>query len=332
MGKHRHNRRRNVGQRMGQRSEPDQSGGAEQRLLRDVGGGNAGDPARDDALFGGGSGDSLPVDSGNVHWLSERVRIPRRPAPTIRRSFAALELNAVLNDPDVYPFITGIVDGPIDAAPLVENVDNYLLAAEGGALLFCQQEPGVYLLYNNWLKTHQGDAALLETLAAYRWMFANTDCVVIQSKIPGCNPQAIELAKLSGMLLDFERRGFWQTRTGLFDMSFFVLRYDEWARQQGAALADVGAKFYEHLAQEFVRHGRILERAGDNELFNARVGACMEMIEGEQPDKGVVLYNIWARLAEAAQIILVSKSPFIIDIGSAVLQREGESFKVLIVR
>jgi hypothetical protein len=71
------------------------------------------------------------------------------------------------------------------------------------------------------------------------------------------------------------------------------------------------------------------ENHPQDDAHDRYVGACVETIYGGQPEKAVILYNRWARFAGYQPIALVSKSPLLIDIGTAILQVINESFQVV---
>jgi hypothetical protein len=57
----------------------------------------------------------------------------------------------------------------------------------------------------------------------------------------------------------------------------------------------------------------------------------MEMLLGGQPEKAVMLYNLWARFAGYGIIGLISRNPLVIDMGEALIHvRPAEqTFKVI---
>jgi hypothetical protein len=247
------------------------------------------------------------------------------------RSFDAVEINKVYNDPSVFPLVATPDSGPIDATPLVADQRNVLLMAEGGGVFFAWQEPGVYEVHTAFLDANRGRPAIKASLQAYRWMFTHTDCMELLTRVPAINPAAEGFCKLVGATKEFERKAIWKTESGFADMSFWSLRYDDWVRKT-TALKKAGQKFHKRLTEEYARFGRSEPLHDDEDCHDLHVGSCVEMIYGGQLDKAVVLYNRWARFSGYAQIGLVAHDPPVIDIGEALLQITGETFKVVLVR
>lgn len=252
----------------------------------------------------------------------------------IRRSFDAADINPILNDPHVFESIKlpGIEPAGIDVREIVENPRNVLLVAEGGGIIFAQSEPGIYDVHTAFLKPKRksegGPHIRNVCLAAYRWMFLSTDCMVLQTRMPAFNRAAIVFAPLVGWQMEFERKAVWPTADGAADMSYFSMRYEDWARREDR-LVEAGGAFHRRLDEEFARHGVALDNHPDDEAHDRYVGACMEMVKSGQPEKAVVLYNRWAHFAGYGPIAFVSRSPLLIDIGTALLMVEHDNFKVI---
>lgn len=333
MGKHRRNRRNHSGERLDQLGERDRSGSAEQRRLRAVVGGEFGNPDRHDEGDGGGAlnGNAIVIDPGGVRGERIGLRVYRSSQGEIRRSFEASEINAILNDPDVFPWeaVPGLES--IDVSGLVADKRNFLLMFEGGGLLFACLEPGLYEVHNNWLKDYRGANAMKRTLEAIRWMFLNTDCMAIVARVSAHNKSAERMCSAVGAIKEFERKSVWPTQDDIVDMSFWALRYDVWIRVAKEFL-ESAREFHVKRDEEFVRHGREIPDRADEECLNIRTGALVEMIYAGQPEKAVWTYNSWALFAGYPAIKLAAKSPLVIDIGDSVLQFADRDFKVILCR
>ena len=300
----------------------DDRGGAEPNIANGIDAHNGG---------GGRQSNGLPEHKDNVRDLDAiRLRLSRGAAPALRRSFDAADINPILNDPDVFPFISVPGIERIDAAPLLENTQNILLMADGGGVLFVFKDPTRYEVHTNFLKAYRGAYAVKASLDAYHWMFTHTDCLELWTQVPEFNKAATRFCDLVGATLEFKRTNIWPTHEGNVDLQFWSMKYDSWVRST-PDLAISGADFHKHLAQEFYRFGVTEPHHSDEECHDRQVGACLEMIYGGQPEKAVILYNRWARIASYAQIMLVSTRPLILDIGDAILQvsPEKQTFKVL---
>ena len=249
----------------------------------------------------------------------------------VRRSFDAAEINAIFNDPSVFPLVSTPDLEKIDVTEHLKDERNVLLMVPGGGIMFYMHDLGVYEVHTAFLKEYRGRNALRASLAAYRWMFTHTDCIGLLTRVPANNPAAARFCRLVGATLEFERKAVWPTLEGPADMSFWSLRYDDWIRKT-PSLKKSGQEFHRRLEQEFERHGQPEEQHPDEDCHDLHVGACAEMIYAGQLEKAVLLYNRWARFAGYGTIGLVSHKPAVIDIGNALLQITGDTFKVILVR
>lgn len=207
--------------------------------------------------------------------------------------------------------------------------------AEGGGIFFVQVGEGVYEVHTAFLKP---DRATQSTngphirnvcLAAYRWMFTQTNCLELLTMIPAHNRAATVFAPLAGWTKEFERRGVWPLADGSkVDLSFWSLRYDDWVRKT-PDLMESGKWFHQRLEAEFKRLGREHKSHADEDCHDLYVGSCVEMLFGQQIEKAVALYNRWARWAGYGMIQVPARNPLLLDIGDALLQITGDTFKVI---
>lgn len=246
----------------------------------------------------------------------------------VRRSFDAAEINPILNDPSVLPSVTVPGIDVIDAGPIVADHRNVALMAEGGCILFIADEPAIYEVHTNFLPAFRGRHAIRASLEAYRWMFANTDCMILQTRVPAFNKAAERFCQIVGATRDFERKAIWPTADGPVDLSFWSMHFHDWLRR-AHAVVESGKAFHARLDAEYERHGKPAHSHAEEDCHDRNVGACAEMLYGGQPEKAVILYNRWARFAGYGQIALISRSPIVVDIGEAVLLIEQQTFKVI---
>lgn len=262
---------------------------------------------------------------------------PRRPV-AVRRSFDPADINPILNHPDVYRFAATKDFGPFEISHLLADERNVLLVVEGGAILFCWHDAGIYEVHTNFLKPEGGSGlahgrnVLERSHACYRWMFTHTDCVMLLTRIPAHNRAAMRIAPSAGWIREFERNAIWPSvDAGLVAMTFYALRYDRWLRLT-PDLMRAGREFHDRLSEEFSRHGHLEEQHPDEDCHDWHVGAAIEMVRGGQMAKAVLLYNRWARFAGYGLIALISESHRMIHIGNALLKfADDGSFKVVTV-
>lgn len=246
----------------------------------------------------------------------------------LHRSFDAADINPILNHPSVFPFISIPGLEKIDATDLLANPSNVLLMANGGGIMFCQSEPGIYEVHTNFLPEYRGRNAIKVSQDAYKWMFDHTDCMVLQTRVPAFNKAADLFCKIVGATKEFERKAVWPTKNGDVDMSFWSLRYEDWVRKADG-MQEAGHAFHQKLESERIRHGVDEPLHADEDCHDRYVGACVKMIYAGQPEKAIVLYNRFARFSGYGQISLIAKSPLVVDIGDALLQVGDRDFKVI---
>lgn len=270
-------------------------------------------------------------EKASGHSLDTGIDAGSDDIPIVTRSFDAIEINKVFNDETVFPLVSVPNSPAIDVAPIIADHRNFLLMCEGGGVLFAWQEAGIYEVHTAFLEAHRGRNAIRSSLAAYRWMFTHTDCAELLTRVPKINPAAEAFCKLVGATHEFDRKNIWQTKDGLADMSFWSLRYDDWVRKT-PSLMKSGKAFHDRLIEERKRLGHAEPLHDDEDCHDLHVGACAEMIYGGQMDKGVALYNRWARFSGYGMISLVAHNPAIINVGDSLLQITGDTFKVIVVR
>lgn len=232
----------------------------------------------------------------------------------------------------MFPFVAVPGVETIDLTDIVANPNNVLLMAEGGGILFCRDEPSIYQVHTNFLPGHRGRYAIRASLSAYHWMFTHTECMTLNTMIPAFNKAAAAAAKIVGFVPQFERKNIWPIASGHVDMQYLAIGYADWIRKASSNLIAAGKTFHRRLDEEYVRLGRPAHSHPDEDCHDLYVGACAETVYGGQLDKAVILYNRWARFAGYGQIALIARGPPLIDIGEALLQITGDSFKVILCR
>jgi hypothetical protein len=253
----------------------------------------------------------------------------------VRRSFDPAPFNTILNDPAVYPFVARRGSGTMDVTPLVDDPNNILLMAEGGGMIFHCQEPGIYEVHTAFLKpdreklSQQGPHIRNVSLAAYRWMFTHSDALTLLTRIPAHNRAAIVFSPLVGWVTEFELKAVWPKLDGeMVDVTFAAIRYDDWLHKT-PDVASSGRWFHQRSEEELRRHGREELRHDDDDHHDLRAGACAEMIFGGQVEKGIILYNRWARFAGYGMISLIARAPLVLEIDGALIQCADETFRII---
>lgn len=127
----------------------------------------------------------------------------------MERTFDAAWMNSIVNHPEIYPFVKGPLEGPLDMTAVLENHDNVVLkepAGFGGWLFHCLGQ-GIYECHSSFLP--EGRGPRLRELAAesLNWMFGNTDAGIILGRCPVNNEPVTRLTKMMG----FKYIGTWGT-------------------------------------------------------------------------------------------------------------------------
>jgi hypothetical protein len=163
-------------------------------------------------------------------------------------------------------------------------------------------------------------------------MFVNTDCMTVLTRIPACSKEVERFCEGLGATKQFDRKEVWPTKDGLVDMSFLALHYSDWVKKT-RELAVTGSDFFGNLKKEARRHGAECDDIAIEPANALHIGSAIEMIYAGQPEKGVVLYNRFARFAglgPTASMSLIARNPLVISLGTAVLQfLDGQTFKVI---
>jgi hypothetical protein len=236
----------------------------------------------------------------------------------IRRTFDPTFLNSVINHPQVRPWLKG--EGVLDLAETAKSLDNYLLEAEGGGFVLIRHEPGIYEVHSQFLPEARG-GTVAAMKAGFEYMFVHTDCQRVVTKVPDGNRAAVALAKLAGFRPMFRRE----------ETSFMGLTAEEWA-QGNAELETDGRWFHEALEAAKREKGSDLPTHTDDPAHERAVGATVQMVKAGNAEKGVTLYNRWARLAGYVPVTLLSEQPVVIDVVDAVVGWSEGQMEVLLCR
>jgi Protein of unknown function (DUF2824) len=249
-----------------------------------------------------------------------------------RETESPTEINRILNDPSVFELISIPDQKPFDVTPILADPRFVFLRTEGGVVAFTpDDEPGsgIYEVHTNFLEDYRGEHAIQASLEAYRWMFTHTNCMMLQTRVPAFNKAAEVFCRAVGAWKWFERHEVWPTKHGNVDLTFFAMTIHDWMRKNPLPLIQSGMDFHARLEEEYARYNFVHEPHPQEYSHDLAVGACAEMIYGGEPEKGIILYNRWARVAGYGQINLISRKPLVIDIGEAKLHVTGDSFKVI---
>lgn len=247
----------------------------------------------------------------------------------IARTFDAAPINAIVNDPSVYPWVCGQHTGPLDLSPVIADRRNVALFGEHGGMLFHCHQPGYYEIHTQVLPAGRGPWALAMAQACFHYMFCSTDAVDLITRCPKGNLGARSLARAVHLEKDFTNPAGWIMNGVPIAADIYSLGIARWIKM-AAGLPARGHWFHERLEQEYAQLGAEHKPHADDETHDRNVGAALGMLLGGQPQKGVVFYNRWAAVADYQQIAIETLQPLTINIGEALLfMRPPDEFYVL---
>ena len=246
----------------------------------------------------------------------------------IKREFTAERINAVLNHPEVRPWVAEMGDGVIDLTKAVENPNNVLLMGEYGGFFCIKIMPGIYEVHTQMLPEGRGVWAFEAARVASHWMFTHTDAFEIVTRVPQGHNGAKKLATSMGMRFEFTAE---MTRVFLgkpTKIDVYSYRIQDWF-PLAEGLVERGRDFHRIIGEQITKIGRTRDAHGDMPTHNRYVGGCLEMAMHGQVRKGVVFYNRWAIVARHTLIQFVSEEPPSIkfDVGYVTLRNGELEFK-----
>ena len=228
------------------------------------------------------------------------------------RTLDAKFLTDLANEPEVRPFLGR--SGVLDLAPLVNDPNNFTFVCEQGGFVGHRLQPGIYELHTIF---RPGDGPHVMAFAAkcMRFMFVNTDCVELKTKVPATNGGARVLAVRAGMSRLFERSNAWETPDGGFEnIEYFSITIDKWAM------------FDKYNAAYGMQFRKV--EAPDT-AHDAFLGAALQMMIANNPAKGVQFYNRWASFTGCSPINILGANPPLFEVFGEVMQISGQTIEVL---
>lgn len=249
------------------------------------------------------------------------------PTRMLVRQADAVRINEIINDPAVRPFIGG--SGPIDLTTLVADRGNVVLCGEHGGAVFHRLLPGLYELHTSILTSGRGRWTLRAAAEAFFFMFTQTDCVEIVTKVPDENRPALAAAKLSGMTLDWVSPRGWERNGESCAVPIYSLRVADWPDTCPAALRPIGEWFHDSTQAQLKAQGRPPIEHAEDPFHDVVAGAVVAMIHGGQIMKGITYYNRRAGVAKTPYMRLVSAAPLVLDLHDCRVRVADELFEVL---
>jgi hypothetical protein len=252
----------------------------------------------------------------------------------IERATTAAGINAVLNHPDVRPWVANAADGAIDMTPVVADARNFVLMGDHGGCVFLFVQPGLYEVHTQVLPAARGAWTRSMTEASVRYMFTKTDAYEVVTRIPKGHVAAKAAAEVQGMRYEFTRQAGVVFRDRRVDVHIYSFRLQDWV-PRGCGLLETGQWLHRRMEQEAQRLAIDTPTHDDDENHNRYVGAAVEMMFGGQVGKAIAFYNRWVTLARQARdgqlqhISLVSLQPLVIQFDIGLMQFHAGDIEVI---
>lgn len=243
----------------------------------------------------------------------------------VRRTLDASRINDLANHPQVRPFIGHPDAGPLDFTNALADPRNIALVFEHGAFLFAHLDPGRYEMHTFTLPQGRGAGVLAAAESAFRYMFVETDCAELLTKVPASNKPADLMARRAGFLPVFTRASAWEDGS---DLVFFTLTFEGWSARDPMARAE-GRAFHAALGAAKAATESPDPTHPDDDAHDGAAGAACLMAKAGNPAKAVWAYSRWARFAGYQPIALVSSAPVLIDAGDALITFRSGSLEIL---
>lgn len=249
----------------------------------------------------------------------------------VSRHTDATFINEVVNDPSVYPWVHGVVIGPLDLTGLVANKSNHCIMGKHGGVIFTQCQPGLYEAHTQVLPEGRGKWTIKMVKSALHYIFTRTDAMEILTRVPHGNLGAKALVRSINGEFQFTRPKSWVFDHKPVDSDIYSLGVQSWMRD-AKYLKRRGEWFHQRLEGEYCAMGRTIPLHEDDTNHDQYVGGAIEMIMNGQPIKGQVMYNRWATIADYMQVQMLSLEPLLFDIQEALLLVKNGDFKVVSCR
>lgn len=249
----------------------------------------------------------------------------------LKRTMDADYLNAVANHADVRPWLGG--DEPsLDLSATLANPENVALVCEGGGFVGVKLEPGVYECHSLFLPEARGDIAKAAMVEGLRYLFVQTDCIDVRTKVPHGNKAAQGAARFMGFSPQFTLERGWKMHDGTMGgVDCLGLSFVKWLGRDTGVEAK-GAWFHERLEARKAAHGSTIPAHHDEPAHNRAVGAAVLMFEAGNPIKAQAAYNQWARFAGYSPIHLLGLNPVVIDVVDAIVSIQEGDMEILLCR
>lgn len=231
-------------------------------------------------------------------------------------------MNGVINHPGVRPDVADMGEGVLDLSATIADPRTVCLAGDHGGFLCFKYDAGIFEVHSAVIPSGRGKWAKEAAEEFVQFMFCQTDCIEILTRIPEGNVAAMALARSVGFRPQFVTPAECLFRGEKVSCAIWVLTLQEWS-VRATDLSTLGQRFHQWMNQVFsgTPHGH-------DEDHDRIVGISLEMVRYGQVLKGVAFYNRWAIAARHAKVNIVSSSPVQIGFDAGILTVQNGEFSL----
>lgn len=246
----------------------------------------------------------------------------------VTRIFDASILNEVCNHPKVRPWLGGDLEQPLDLTHIVNSPNNIVLCHDGFYAIYIQVQPGLYEVHTQASAVKPPQDTVASAQATLRWMFTQTNCIEVLTRVPDGNARARRLTASTGFKFDFRVTRGWQVSGNIEECDILSLPLAGWIATD-PTLVESGEEFHRQVDEACKAAGVTRSEHPDDANHDRWAGAAFEMVKGGQVGKAVLSYNRWAAMGGYMPIAPVSLNPLIIHIGDMALRVHDNHLEVL---
>lgn len=151
----------------------------------------------------------------------------------MRRCFDADYINRIANDPSIYPWVRGPVDGPIDVSPIINNENNIAMMGEHGGVVFLFVSVGVYDGHSLVLPSGRGRWVLKAARESLNWIFTHYAKEVLMT-VPEGNVAVRALVKCLKAKFKYREEAIWWRDGKKVPADIYSLTKEDWEKCQSA--------------------------------------------------------------------------------------------------
>lgn len=240
------------------------------------------------------------------------------------RTLDARPFNAIFRDPEVRPWMGfGLTDA--DLTPVVSDPRNYcfLTPESDGGYIVARLEQGLYAAHTLSFPSARGRRMYRLMQEGFAHMFTATDAVEIVTMVPDGNERGDQWAQLAGFRETFRREACFQLIDQMVGASFRSLSYADWVSKDRENLRS-GREFHAKLEARLPH-----ENHPSDEVHDCWVGATLRGCLSSNTGKSIALYNRWAAQAGYLPAKIISLTPPLVDIGTAVVGLSAQGLDIL---